>query len=122
MARRGKLRRPAVRGKSGEVGYGVELWLWARLTSSTSFARLHGVVPFAVECGGADPQGRHLLVRDLDARWVAVGVQGRPDRQPLGRGRRCDHVDDHLMADQRLAPPVVRYVAEQPMLHLVPLA
>src|SRR6202008_5161303 len=66
--------------------------------------------------------GSQRCVVDLDARWVLPRVECRAHVQPLARGRAGDQVDDYLMADQRLPAPVLRNVAEHPMLNFVPLA
>jgi len=43
------------------------------------------------------------------------------DRQPGLGGCRSDQVDDDLVTDERLSPPVLADEGKQPMLDLVPL-
>src|SRR2546427_1247334 len=63
-----------------------------------------------------------LLSRDLTTGGIDVLVQFRPNRQPrLGR-RVTNQVDHHLTAHQRPTAPVLRDVADHPVLDLVPLA
>ena len=63
-----------------------------------------------------------VLVADLDAGRVGVGVQLRMDFQAVrGRGR-GDQADDDLEAHQGLAAPVLGNETEEAVLDLVPLA
>ena len=63
-----------------------------------------------------------LLIADFDPGCVPLGVQRRAHRQP--RARRCTAYQTHerLKSHQRHAAPIQLDVAEQPVLHLVPLA
>src|SRR4051794_35640561 len=63
-----------------------------------------------------------FLVGDFDPRLIAIGIQLRLDSQTGLWLRTADQVDDDGTAEQRLAAPVFRDVAEHPMLNLVPLA
>src|SRR5262245_50620883 len=81
-----------------------------------------GVVPVSVEPVLPDGEGLQLLGCYLSPGWVAILVQFRPDRQPVPRRRLTDEVAHDLSAHQRTAPPVLRDVAEHPVLDLVPLA
>ena len=65
---------------------------------------------------------RHLLVGNLDSCRVDVGVELAFHCQTSFRSSRGDEVDNHLVADQRLAPPVLADEGEQAMFDLVPLA
>lgn len=82
---------------------------------------MEGVVPVAVEAVPGDGQGGDLVVADLDAGGVLVGVEFRVHGQAgLGSGRR-DALDDDFMAGQGPAAPVHGDVGEQPVLDPVPL-
>jgi len=64
----------------------------------------------------------HLLLRWRDARGMAVCVQVTLDDQAGLGGRDGDQTQDHRVADQGLAPPILDDEGEQPVLDLVPLA
>src|SRR5512135_2325121 len=67
-----------------------------------------------------NPYGRQFLVGYLDPGFITVGIQLRLDMQP-GLGLRVpDQVDDHGATQQRLAAPVLRDMANHPVLDLVP--
>jgi hypothetical protein len=68
------------------------------------------------------PNGVEYTVGDLDHRWVVSIVELRLDTQSLGGLGIADQVDYDLAADQGSTPPVLRHVAKQAMLDLVPLA
>ena len=69
-----------------------------------------------------DVDGVHLGIGDLDALGIAVGVDVAGDGEAgIGRGG-ADQLDDDLMADERLAAPVLGDVGEQAMLDPVPFA
>jgi hypothetical protein len=54
-----------------------------------------------------DVDGVHLGIGDLDALGIAVGVDVAGDGEAgIGRGG-ADQLDDDLMADERLAAPVL---------------
>lgn len=66
--------------------------------------------------------GRQLVVRHFDSGWIAATIQLSLDSQAgLGAGA-GNQVDDHLVADEWLAAPVLGDVAEHAVLNLVPLA
>ena len=68
-----------------------------------------------------DVEGFHCGFADLDALLVAAGVECTLDFQTgLGRGR-ADQFDHGKAIGQRSAAPVLRDVAEHPVLDLVPL-
>ena len=67
-----------------------------------------------------DTEVSDLLVRDLDAQRIEIRIDLRTHLQArLGGGSR-DEIDDDLMADQRLASPVLTDEREQPVFDLVP--
>ncbi len=73
---------------------------------------------------GVSPESefRHLLVGNLDARWVRVGIQLAFHRQTRLRSSASDQIDYDLVADQRFAPPILADEGKQAVLDLVPLA
>src|SRR5215216_1437231 len=69
----------------------------------------------------SDVEALHLGFADLDALLVAAGIEGAVDFQAT-LGRCCaDQLDHGKPIRQRPATPVLRDVAEQPVLDLVPL-
>jgi hypothetical protein len=81
-----------------------------------------GVVPLAVKICWLDVEGSHLGIGDLDALLVSTGVDPAGDGEAgLGAGI-GDQLDDDLMADQRLAAPILGDEGEQAVLGAVPLA
>ena len=68
-----------------------------------------------------DVDGVHLGIGNLDALGITAGVDVASDGEAsIGGG--ADQLDDDLMADERLAAPVLRNVGEQAMLDPVPFA
>ena len=66
-------------------------------------------------------EGVHFRVGDLDAFCISIGVDPAGDGEPgLGAGV-GDQLNDDLVADQRLAAPVLGDEGEQPVLDPVPL-
>src|SRR6516165_10916939 len=65
---------------------------------------------------------RHLFLTHLDADFIVVCIQCRPNDQPRRRCRFGDQVNDRGSAQQWSTAPVLRDVAEQPVLDLVPFA
>ena len=69
-----------------------------------------------------DVDGCHFVIADLNAFLIEVAIEITRDREAVfGRGG-ADQLDDDLVADQRLAPPVLRDVGKETVLNLVPLA
>ena len=74
-----------------------------------------------MELIASDVEAFHLGFADLDALLIAAGVECALDFQTgLGRGR-TDQLDHGKAIRERPAAPVLRDVAEQPVLDLVPL-
>src|SRR5687768_830211 len=88
---------------------------WAR-------ARADAVVPLAVELVAVEVDAGQLGVGHLPSRRVGAFVEFALHREAAARLGGRDQTHDRLVADQRLAPPVLGDVREQPMLDLVPLA
>jgi hypothetical protein len=63
----------------------------------------------------------HLRLLDDHSGRISRAVQLGLDAQSSDRTRMADELDHGLEGSQRLAPPVLRDVAEQPVLDLVPL-
>ena len=59
---------------------------------------------------------------DFDAAWVARAIDVASNGEPLLGRSGGDELDDNLMADERLAAPVLGDVGEQSMLDPVPFA
>ena len=64
----------------------------------------------------------HLLVGNLDPCWIGIRVQGTLDLQTSFRGGGGDQINDDLVADQRLASPVLTDEGKQTVFDFVPLA
>src|SRR5271166_5466761 len=95
----------------------------ARITAlSVRLPWSNGVVPLAVEVGGFDLDGGHLGFGDLDALVVDIFIEPARDGEAFVSGCAADQLDDGLVADQRLAAPVLGDEGEQAVLYLVPLA
>src|SRR5580698_4007920 len=58
----------------------------------------------------------HFLVTDLDALWVIARIQFAAHDEACSGRCGCDQFDHCFSADQRLAAPGLRDMAEQPML------
>jgi hypothetical protein len=65
---------------------------------------------------------RDRVVGDADLVGMGAVVEAGVDLKAGARGRCAAQVDDRLQAVRRLAAPVDRDVAEQPVLDAVPLA
>ena len=81
-----------------------------------------GVVPVAVEFVAVNVDGVHLGVGDFDAGGINVGVDLAAHLEAGVGGGGRDQLDDGLVADERLAAPVLGDEREEAMLDLVPLA
>src|SRR4051794_33465421 len=64
----------------------------------------------------------HLVVGDFDARGIALVIDLASYLQAGVGGCGADQLYDGLMADERLAAPILRDEREQAVLDLVPLA
>jgi len=60
-----------------------------------------------------------FFIRDFDARRVWILVQPGAYLEPLPRSGVGDQIDHHFVAAQRLTPPVLADVGEEPMLDLI---
>src|SRR5579864_5516682 len=89
---------------------------------SSRRGRPNGVVPFAVEAMRPDVETGELVVRDRDGLLVEVAVEGGLDAESRLRHGVPDEADDGFDTLERTTAPVLRDVAEHPVLDLVPLA
>ena len=71
---------------------------------------------------GVQRQASHLGLRDHDTRGVGPLVQLGLDAKAGGGARVANELHERLKGPERLAAPVLRDVAEEAMLNLVPLA
>ncbi len=69
---------------------------------------------------GPDGERRHLFVRDLASSGVVRGVELTRHGESGLRGGRRDQLQDHRVARQWLAAPVLADPGEETMLDLVP--
>ena len=65
---------------------------------------------------------RHLLIGNPEASLVDIGVDFAFHGQACGCCGCGDEINDDLMADERLAPPVLADKREKTVFDLVPLA
>ena len=82
---------------------------------------MDGVVPFRMERVAADVESFHFGVGDLDALLIGPLIECALYLEPGFGGRRGDQLDHCGAADEWLGAPVLRDVAEQAVLDLVPL-
>jgi hypothetical protein len=61
---------------------------------------------FAMEVMADDVDGGEFVVEDFDRSGVRRRIEFATDLEASLRRRRGDQLDDHLMADERLAAPV----------------
>src|SRR5450755_2747804 len=78
------------------------------------------VVPFRMELIAGDVEAFRWGFADLDALLVAARVECALDLQTGLGSRRADQFDDGKAICKWQAAPVLRDVAEQPVLNLVP--
>ena len=80
------------------------------------------IVPLAVEGEALDVDSGQFGFGDFDTAWIARAIEVAGNGESFaGRGG-GDQLDDDLMADERLAAPVLGDVGEQSVLDAVPLA
>lgn len=75
-----------------------------------------------MEVVALDVDGRHFIIADLNAFLIEIAIKIARDRKAVFRRSGADQLDDDLVADQRLAAPVLRDVGKETMLDPVPLA
>ena len=82
---------------------------------------MNGVVPLRMERVSANVEGADFVIADLDALLVDSLIKDAFDLQSLLGGGRRDQLDDGGAAVQRFTTPILRDVAEETVLNLVPL-
>ncbi len=75
-----------------------------------------------MELMAGDVHGSELIVGDPDAGRIGHGIELTTHLETGFCSCRADQLNDHLMADQRLSPPVAGDEGEEAMLNLIPLA
>ena len=100
------------------LGRAMDSLTGPRVCGTEDAAGMEGVVPGAVRGVPSQWQARHALLADRDAGWVVAAVQHGLDAQLAAGPGRCDGLEDHLMAGQRLPRQFEGDVGEQPVLDL----
>jgi hypothetical protein len=67
-------------------------------------------------------EGPHLLLWNLQTRWVSGRVQLRADLEPGLRRRMGNQLDNHFMTNQRSPALILGDMTEHPVFDLVPFA
>jgi len=80
------------------------------------------VVPVAMKSMTFQLDRVHLRLAYFLSRRIFGLVQLALHRETLAVGGRGNQIDNHLVAGKRLAPAVLAYEREQPVLNLVPFA
>src|SRR5512133_1990069 len=89
------------------LGPGFMLSARREITASGRLlVRRDGIVPLAVEIVTRDVDRLHLSFSDLEAFGVEVSIDLAAYFETCFGARRADELNDDLMTDQRLAPPV----------------
>ena len=81
-----------------------------------------GVVPVALEGIALNVEGGHFGIGDLDTFRVAALVDVASDGEAGIGGGGADQLDDDVVADERLAAPVLGNIGEEAVLDAVPFA
>ena len=69
-----------------------------------------------------DGEISHLGIRDFDPLRIGIGIQLGRYFQPLACLGGSDQLNDHFVADQGFATPVLRNMTEHAVLYFVPFA
>ena len=81
-----------------------------------------GVVPVALEGIALNVEGSHFGIGDFDTFWIEALVDVASDGKAGIGGSGADQLDDDVVADERLAAPVLGDVGKEAMLDAVPFA
>jgi hypothetical protein len=93
----------------------------ARITASSVWSPSgDSVVPFIMKGIWFDVEGCHLVVGDLDALLISIGIKLTGNGEASLGGGAGDQLDDGQVADQRLGAPVHGDEGEQLVLDAVP--
>jgi hypothetical protein len=69
--------------------------------------REDGIVPFSMKHVWLKDQRGHILIGDLATGRIGIGIELALHRESCFSRRRGDQFEDHCIADERLAPPVL---------------
>ena len=69
-----------------------------------------------------DVDGRHFVIADLNAFLIEIAIEIAGDRETAFGRSGADQLDDDLVADQRLAAPVLRDIGKKTVLDPVSFA
>ena len=83
---------------------------------------LDRIIPVAVECVPLEIDGGEFLVGYLNPFGIGGIVQFGMHGKPLARRGMANQIDNHGSADEWLGAPVLRDMAKQAMLDLIPFA
>jgi hypothetical protein len=84
--------------------------------------RQNGIVPFPVERVWSDGEGEHVFIGHLASRWIVIRVELALHCQAGFPGGRRNQFEDHGIADERFATPILADPGKEAMLNLVPFA
>src|SRR5215813_11147549 len=80
------------------------------------------VIPFTMESIRHQADGGHVCIRDLASRGIGIGIELAADGQSRFGGGRRNQLQDHGIAREWLAAPVLAHPGKEPMFNCVPLA
>src|SRR5438309_6519259 len=103
--------RPAVRIRYEIIASRRRLFSWR-----------DGVVPIALEGIALNVEGSHFGIGDFDTFWIEALVDVASDGEAGLGGSGADQLNDDVVADERLAAPVLGDVGKEAMLDAVPFA
>src|SRR2546423_20740 len=86
------------------------------------FSWRDGVVPIALEGIALNVEGSHFGIGDFDTFWIEALVDVASDGEAGLGGSGADQLNDDVVADERLAAPVLGDVGKEAMLDAVPFA
>ena len=81
---------------------------------------MNGVVPVSMKVVWNKSQGLHIGVRNLDSERIRTRVEFRFHRETGRRPHVANELHDRLVIEQRSPTPVLRDVADESVLNLVP--
>ena len=82
--------------------------------------RLQTIIPLAVEFFTMNGECSELLIGNLDALGIGVGVEFAPNFEASVSRCICNQLDNGEVAGERLATPILVDVAKHAMFDLVP--
>src|SRR5437763_9120116 len=84
------------------------------------FSWRDGVVPIVLEGIALNVEGSHFGIGDFDTFWIEALVDVASDGEAGRGGSGADQLNDDVVADERLAAPVLGDVGREGMLGAVP--